>query len=196
MPALLNSANNNKPRACGGGPSSCSAAVLSRGFSASPIDRAWMSDAGCRGDVDSVVCVMVVVAVVSDPARPLRLWCVSSVCGSDRSGLELSEFVGSGGCRLGVASVVDTEVLVLMGESKGLLSLWLVYGVPDMKGLPVVIVVETDWFRDNSVDWAARWRVGIMEGPGRRWAFVRCAHVAIARGPRVYWDWIVSVQFC
>jgi hypothetical protein len=42
------------------------------------------------------------------------------------------------------------------------------------------------------VDWAAEWRAGIMEGPGRRWAFVRCAHVAMARGPRVYWDWTVS----
>ena len=32
-----------------------------------------------------------------------------------------------------------------------------------------------------------------MAGPGRRWAFVRWAHVAIARGPRVYWDCTVSV---
>ena len=32
-----------------------------------------------------------------------------------------------------------------------------------------------------------------MEGPGKRWAFVRCAHVAIANGPRVYWDWTVSM---
>ncbi len=42
------------------------------------------------------------------------------------------------------------------------------------------------------MDWAAEWRAGIMEGPGRRWAFVRCAHVAMARGPRVYCDWTVS----
>lgn len=39
---------------------------------------------------------------------------------------------------------------------------------------------------------AADWSAVTMEGPGRRWAFVRCAHVAIARGPRVYWDWTVS----
>jgi hypothetical protein len=33
-----------------------------------------------------------------------------------------------------------------------------------------------------------------MAGPGSRWAFVRCAHVAIARGPRVYWDCTVSME--
>ena len=32
-----------------------------------------------------------------------------------------------------------------------------------------------------------------MAGPGRRWAFVRWAHLAITRGPRVYWDCTVSV---
>ena len=34
-----------------------------------------------------------------------------------------------------------------------------------------------------------------MAGPGKMWAFVMCAHVAMARGPRVYWDWTVPVQW-
>ena len=33
-----------------------------------------------------------------------------------------------------------------------------------------------------------------MAGPGKMWAFVMWAQVAIAKGPRVYWDWTVPVQ--
>lgn len=63
----------------------------------------------------------------------------------------------------------------------------------DRRGDPVVIVVATDWLRDMSAVWAAEARAGIMEGPVRRWALVMWAHVAIWRGPRVYWSWSVSV---
>lgn len=31
-----------------------------------------------------------------------------------------------------------------------------------------------------------------MAGPGKMWAFVKWAHVAMRRGPRLYWDWTVS----
>lgn len=55
-----------------------------------------------------------------------------------------------------------------------------------------VMVVAKEWLRDESVDLAAEWREGTMLGPGRRWAFVRWAQVAMRRGPRVYWAWTVS----
>lgn len=85
-----------------------------------------------------------------------------------------------GGGGLGVGVGVEG-----MGERSGLLS-------RERRGVPVVMVVATDWFREVRVERAARCREGIMRGPGRRWAFVRCAQVAMARGPRVYWDWRVS----
>lgn len=56
----------------------------------------------------------------------------------------------------------------------------------ESKGLPAVIMVDTDWFNDLIVSEAAECRAGMMEGPGRRCAFVRCAQVAIAKGPRAY----------
>lgn len=38
----------------------------------------------------------------------------------------------------------------------------------EVRGVPAVIVVSTDWLRDVRQDEAAEWRRGIMEGPGRR----------------------------
>ena len=61
-----------------------------------------------------------------------------------------------------------------------------------VRGVPVLISVETDWFREMRVELAADWRAGIMAGPGKMWAFVRWAHVAMRRGPRVYCDCTVS----
>ena len=55
-----------------------------------------------------------------------------------------------------------------------------------VRGVPVDIVVATDWLRDMSVFSAADASDGTIAGPGSRWAFVRCAHVAIANGPLVY----------
>ena len=43
----------------------------------------------------------------------------------------------------------------------------------EARGVPAVIMVLTDWFKDVRQEEAAEWRRGIMEGPGRRWAFVR-----------------------
>ena len=60
-------------------------------------------------------------------------------------------------------------------------------------GGPAVMVVLTDWLRESRCCVAAEWRAGTIAGPGRRCALVRCAQVAIWRGPRVYWDWRVSV---
>ena len=54
------------------------------------------------------------------------------------------------------------------------------------RGVPVVISVKTDWFRAVRVVAAAERRAVMMEGPGKMWAFVRWAQVAIATGPRVY----------
>ncbi len=56
------------------------------------------------------------------------------------------------------------------------------------------ISVETEWLREVRVVVAAAWRARIMEGPGKRWAFVRWAQVAMERGPRVYWDWTVPIE--
>ena len=63
----------------------------------------------------------------------------------------------------------------------------------EARGEPVDISVKTDWFREIRVAVAAEWRADTMEGPGKRWAFVMCAQVAMARGPRVYWDWTVPM---
>lgn len=60
------------------------------------------------------------------------------------------------------------------------------------RGVPMEISVETDWFRETRAEWAADWREGIMAGPGKMWAFVRWAQVAMRSGPRLYWDWTVS----
>lgn len=67
-------------------------------------------------------------------------------------------------------------------------------GLPSrlLRGVPVLISVETDWFREIKVEVAAEWRVGMRAGPGKMWALVRWAHVAMRKGPRVYWDWTVS----
>ena len=43
----------------------------------------------------------------------------------------------------------------------------------EVRGVPAVIMVSTDWLSDIRQEEAAEWRRGIMEGPGRRWAFVR-----------------------
>ena len=43
----------------------------------------------------------------------------------------------------------------------------------ERRGVPAVMTVSTDWLRDVRQEEAAEWRRGIMEGPGRRWAFVR-----------------------
>ena len=61
-------------------------------------------------------------------------------------------------------------VVALTAASRGLLSA-LMSGV--LTGVPTVIVVSTDWLREMRVCVAAEWRAGIMEGPGRRWAFVK-----------------------
>ena len=62
------------------------------------------------------------------------------------------------------------------------------------RGVPVEISVETDWFREMRAELAAWWREGMMAGPGKMWAFVRWAQVAMRRGPREYWDCTVSVH--
>ena len=82
LPAELISASRRIPRACGGGPKSSSAFSLFCGSSEySPIDSECIRLAGCRGDVGSNVCDMVVVAEVRFPARPFLLVCENSVCG-------------------------------------------------------------------------------------------------------------------
>lgn len=43
----------------------------------------------------------------------------------------------------------------------------------EARGVPAVIIVSTDWLRDVRQEDAAEWRRETMEGPGRRWAFVR-----------------------
>lgn len=85
----------------------------------------------------------------------------------------------------GDVDVTEVEVEMLEGWSSdsaaSLLS-------RERRGVPAVIVVSTDWLRDVRQEEAAEWRRGIMEGPGRRWAFVMWAQVQMARGPRVYCD--------
>lgn len=48
-----------------------------------------------------------------------------------------------------------------------------------LRGVPVEISVETDWFKEMRAEVAAVWRDGIMAGPGNMWAFVRWAQVAM-----------------
>ena len=38
----------------------------------------------------------------------------------------------------------------------------------EVRGVPALIMVATDWFRDVRQEEAAEWRRGIIEGPGRR----------------------------
>lgn len=120
---------------------------------------------------------MVVVAEAMDPSRPLRLVCSNIGRGAEDSEVWFEEETSS--------SSVDVEVVVVTEK-------WMDSWGPS-RGVPVVIVVSIDWLRESRVCSAAECRAGIMEGPGRRWALVKCAHVAMARGPRVYWAWTVSV---
>ena len=67
--------------------------------------------------------------------------------------------------------VMDVEVEMLEGwegESGVVLLL-----SREARGVPAVIIVSTDWLRDVRQEEAAEWRRETMEGPGRRWAFVR-----------------------
>ncbi len=125
---------------------------------------------------------MVVVAVVSDPLRPVRRVCsnMGGVTELPDDG-ERSELVAG--------SLGDVDSMVLIDDSVGSCVLSRL-----VRGVPAVIVVSMVWLRERRVCCAAVCRAGTMEGPGRRWALVRCAHVAIASGPRVYWDWTVSVR--
>ena len=139
------------------------------------MDRVRIRLAGCRGEVGSKVCDIVVVAVVRLPALPFRRVCENSVCG----GLVL--VLGSGlVAEIGKdwvedvdvedVDVVDVEVEMLEGWSSefgaALLS-------REARGVPAVIIVSTDWLREVRQEEAAEWRREIMEGPGRRWALVR-----------------------
>jgi hypothetical protein len=51
-----------------------------------------------------------------------------------------------------------------------------------------VISVKTFWVSDSIVERAADLSAVIIAGPGKIWALVRWAQVAIASGPRVYCD--------
>ena len=143
MPAELISASSRRPRACGGGPSSSSAFCLSCDSSESaPIDRECIRLAGCRGDVGSKVCDIVVVAVVKLPALPFLLVCENNVCGGLvpvlGSGLVADE---TGWDWAGDVDVLDTEVEMLEGSSsKSVASLL----SREARGVPAVIVVSTD----------------------------------------------------
>lgn len=125
-----------------------------------------------------------VVAVVRLPALPFLRVCENSVCGGLvpvlGSGLVADEI---GMDWAGDVDVVDVEVEMLAGSSSesgaALLS-------REVRGVPAVIIVSTDWLRDVRQEEAAEWRRDIMEGPGRRWALVRWAQVQMASGPRVY----------
>lgn len=116
---------------------------------------------------------MVVVAVVSDPLRPVR-----RVCSKIGWGLRLPD-------ERERSDVVAGSVVDIDSVGSRLLSRL-------VRGVPAEMVVSMVWLRERRACWAAEKRAGTIEGPGRRWAFVRCAHVAIASGPRVYWDWTVS----
>ena len=80
--------------------------------------------------------MIVVVAVARLAALPFSLRCVISVCGS------IFDFDS--------ASVVDTDLEVEMLDSVGMG--WVLDG---RLGVPVVMVVKTDWFMDVRVVWAA-----------------------------------------
>lgn len=150
------------------------------------MDRECIRLGGRRGDVGSKDCDIVVVAVVRLPALPFLLVCENSVCGGLALVLGLG-LVGDG-TGMGLAGDVDVtevEVDMLDGGSSDSAALLL---SRDRRGVPAVIVVSTDWLRDVRQEEAAEWRRGMMEGPGRRCAFVRWAQVQMARGPRVYWD--------
>ncbi len=143
--------------------------------------------AGWGGEVGSKVWEMVVVAVVRLPARPVRRVCEKRVCGgllgAGPVGDEIWEGWGGGadvvGVEVGMGALEGSEVEWVFSREAG--------------GASAVIVVATDWLREMRQSEAAEWRRGTMAGPGSRWAFVRWAQVQMARGPRVYWDWTVSV---
>lgn len=136
-------------------------------------------EAGLGGE-GSKVWDMVVVAVTVEARR----WDMSMSAGlRGRESLLKAggdeALLTSGGCGGVMVVVVVSGSVSVEGE-----------GSPSMllRGVPVDISVETDWLREMRVEVAAASRAGIMAGPGRRWAFVRCAQVAIRRGPRVYCD--------
>lgn len=114
---------------------------------------------------------MVVVAVVQLPALPFLLVCEKSVCG----GLALALAPGLVGDEAGMGSGSGAEIT---GVLLGMLGGWSGESAPsvlsrEVRGVPAVIMVSTDWLRDVRQDEAAEWRRWTMEGPGRRWAFVR-----------------------
>lgn len=114
---------------------------------------------------------MVVVAVVRLPALPFLLVCENSVCGGLALVLEtglVGDAMGKDGA--GDVDVTEVEVKMLEGRSGESAALLL---SRERRGVPAVIVVSTDWFRDVRQEEAAEKRRGTMEGPGRRWAFVR-----------------------
>lgn len=128
---------------------------------------------------------MVVVAVTVEPRRwDMSMSAVVRGRVVDVAAVGEEGFGRRGGCGVLV-------VLGLSGESSGSSK-----GLPSMllRGVPVEISVETDWLSEMRVEVAAEWRAGIRAGPGKRWAFVRWAQVAIRRGPRVYWDCTVSIK--
>ena len=135
------------------------------------MERVRIRLAGSRGEVGSKVWDIVVVAVVRLPALPFRRVCENSVCGGLvlvlGSGLVADEI---GKDWAGEVDVVDVEVERLEGGASesgaALLS-------REVRGVPAVIIVSTDWLREVRQEEAAEWRREIMEGPGRRWALVR-----------------------
>ena len=148
------------------------------------MERVWIRLAGRRGEVGSKVCDTVVVAVVSLPALPCLLVCENSVCGGlvlvFGSGLVAD---GTGTDWTGEVDVTEVEAEILEDESSESAALLL---SRERRGVPAVMNVSTDWLSEVRHEEAAEWRSGMMEGPGRRWAFVRWAQVQMARGPRVY----------
>ena len=70
------------------------------------MDRECIRLAGCRGDVGSKVCDIVVVAVVRLPALPCLLVCEKSVCG----GLALLRGAGLVGDETGTDWALDLDV--------------------------------------------------------------------------------------
>lgn len=143
LPAELISASRRSPRACGGGPSSSSAFSLSCGSpESSPMDSECIRLAGCRGDVGSNDCDMVVVAVVRLPALPFLLVCENRVCG----GLALvlkPDLVGDGTAKgLAVGAEVVGVGLVMVGCWSKKSTLWVLSR--EVRGVPAVIMVSTD----------------------------------------------------
>ena len=164
FPSLLISARRRRPRACGGAPSWEREEEGSRDAS---WDSVFRREGGCvGGEAGSTVWEIVVVAVREVEEER---WCVKNV----PSGF------GSGAGIEGVLPALGLEEKSVWSEEEG-------------RGAVEEIVVAKEWLREVRVACAAECRDGTIEGPGRRWAFVRCAQVAMRRGPRVYWAWTVS----